>query len=267
MPKANSLGERMLALLLTACLALPLVLAWVAHARGHAPRELAETPARPGLAFDQYMVDLREVPPSETVFARFGFRNTGTQPVHISTLVPSCGCLQPRLSKKTYAPGEDGEFLLRVLTANQDPGQKDYRVVCRYEDPQPREQELIFRVKLPANQVFVRPRALAFYQQASAEPTVQELTVTDLRSNPLEVQGASCDSPLVSFEVLPAETVENGARNQRIRITVQGNVPPGRHRTVVKCFTSDSTYHELQVPLWIEGPSTATAARSAAKRQ
>src|SRR4029077_20650754 len=101
---------------------------------------------------------LGPVAPSEEVFAHFDFINRGQSAVTITALVPSCGCLQPQMNKKVYQPGTSGNFLVRVQTANENPGLKEYHVAIRYMDPEPREADVVFRVVLPDNQVFVRPR-------------------------------------------------------------------------------------------------------------
>lgn len=42
----------------------------------------------------------------------FPFKNTGTTPVRITAVIPSCDCLTPRLEKRIFAPGELGEVLV-----------------------------------------------------------------------------------------------------------------------------------------------------------
>lgn len=248
--------------LLAALLVIPLALAMYAQTKGAAPRPMQSPPPLPALAFEQYLVDLQEVAPSETISARFSFRNASDRKVTITDLEPSCGCLQPQLRKRDYAPGEFGDFALRVQTANQTPGLKDYRVKVKYTDPEPRECELAFRVVLPEVQVFVRPRALVFYQ-VTGEATEQMLTVTDLRSKPLEIKKVECTSEYVRGEILPPEAAEGEAYQQQVKIIVQGAVPPGRHHALVRMHTDDANYREVRVPLWIFGPESSAPVQQA----
>jgi hypothetical protein len=238
-------------------LAAPFVLACGAYLAGPTPRGMADAGLLPALAFDQYQVDLREVSPTERVSAYFAFRNHGSAPVRVTKLVPSCGCLQPYLKKRLFEAGETGEFLLSVQTANQNPGAKEYRVTVHYEDPEPREQDVVFKVVLPANQVLVRPASLTFYQLGH-DPIEQEIVVTDLRARPLDVLGVRCTSEYAKVELLPPEETvigDNEPKRIRMRVTVDAKIPPGRQQALITIFTDDEKYSELRVPLRIQGPS------------
>lgn len=212
----------------------------------------AQAPPRPALAFDQYLVNLREIEPQPYALAHFRFTNRGTRPAVVRELKPSCGCLKPRLDKREYAPGESGAFFLRVQTANEQPGPKEYFLDLRYDDPEPREVRLTFQVVLPQERVAVRPKALVFYQFGD-QPTRQELTVADCRSRTLSVTAVESSSPLVAGFISEADVDPDGTRIQRISVEVAGDVPPGRHRALVTIHTDDATYPRLEVPLLIVG--------------
>jgi hypothetical protein len=253
----------MLLNIVAAAAAVPFLLSLIARAGGVSPHPMTAPPVRAALAFDQYLVDMGEVVPSEEVFAHFGFANAGKEPVTITELVPSCGCLQPQLRKKDYAAGETGHFVVRVQTANQDAGPKEYRVKVRYTDPQPREAEVLFRVVLPDNKVFVKPRALAFYQ-LNGQPTTQEIEVIDHRPEGLVLQAVRSSTELASAELGDPEVDDQNRLKWRVKITVLGTVPPGRRDGVVTIITNDPDYPRLRVPLVIHGPAgkVARGARS-----
>jgi hypothetical protein len=234
-----------------AAILVPLVVGLVGHAAGNTPRPIGEGPSRPGLAFDQYLVDLGEVPPSEEVFAHFGFRNSGEHTVTVRELSPSCGCLKPELRKRIYQPGESGRFHIRVQTANEAPGPHEYRIAVRYNDPQPREAVVLFRVVLPDNQVFVRPRALIFYQM-SDQPTTQEIEIIDRRPEHLRVERVECSKDFVQIEQAGGSTDAAGHWRGKLKITVPGDLPRGRREALVQIVTSDPEYRTLRVPLIIQ---------------
>ena len=129
--------------------AFPFLISIVFHASGQTAQTPQSTSVPPSLAFDQYLVNLGPVPvpPRPIVLAHFPFMNRGTQPAVITELIPSCGCLNPQLEKRSYEPGESGEFLLRVVTTREEPGPKEYSVRVLYQDPQPLEVELTFKGK------------------------------------------------------------------------------------------------------------------------
>ncbi len=241
------------AILPTAAL-LPFLLSLVAHTNDPAQAEAAKGPDRPALTFNQYLVNFgdRPVEPQRFVFARFGFENRSNRTATITELKPSCGCLDPRLEKRVYHPGETNEFFLRVQTANEEPGPKEYFVKLLYEDPQPREVTLTLKVVLPEQKVVVRPKALIVYQLGT-EPTTQEIIVTDYRTRPLHVTGIESSSELVTAEFGAIDRDVEGNRRLHVSVTVAAHVPPGRHRALVTILTDDPVYGKLQVPLLIQG--------------
>ena len=97
---------------------LPFVSAVAVQATGSKVRPISDAAPRDPLAFEQYLVNLGSPPPRAEYAGRFAFRNVGSKPLVIQKLEPSCGCLNPRLEKKEFAPGEQGEFYLRVRAAN-----------------------------------------------------------------------------------------------------------------------------------------------------
>jgi hypothetical protein len=246
--------QRLTQRLTAAGIALPFLLALAAHAVGSKPGPMAAAPSRPALAFDQYLVDLGLAPPSEEVYAHFDFVNRGEQPVTITDLVASCSCLKPMMKKNDYQPGASGHFFVRVLTANENAGQKEYRVTVKYTDPEPREVDVTFRVVLPDNQVSVRPRALTFYQLGE-EPTTQEIEVLDRRARHLTIESVASSRSIAHVELGESDVDEDGHWHGRLRVTVPGNLPPGRIDAVIHIVTDDenAVYHFLRVPLMIYG--------------
>lgn len=234
---------------LSAALA-PFVCGIAAQCAGHAPRPVAASIGRAGLVFSQRLVDLGEVTPREEVFARFEFRNAGQTAVVVDKLEASCGCLQPVIDRKEYRPGDRGRFVARVQTANQVAGFKEYRIKMKYHDPHPRESELLFRVTLPYNQVFVRPRTLAVTSVESNDSTVWPIEIIDRRPQPLSIKSASCTHPsLAQLEIADATTDDEGATHFHITATIRGGLPPGRQDAVIQISTEDPEYRFLTIPL------------------
>jgi hypothetical protein len=236
-----------------ALISIPILWGIVAHALGSAPRPMAAAPRKPALAFAQRLVDLGLVSPREEVPAYFDFTNRGKETVTIKELVPSCGCLQPELRKKTYRPGESGHFVLRVQTANQVAGDKEYKVAVHYEDPQPQVAEVVFRVKLPENQVFIRPRVLEVH--LASQSHTQEIEIIDRRDAPLKIVKAECPRSQI-VRVRPGELTmdENGHVHHHLTATIFPSPGEGTINTVIRIFTDDPEYKSLRVPLKIHMP-------------
>ena len=231
----------------------PFLCAVVAHAVGANAQQPVRGEAPPALVFEQYLVNLNEVPPLPLLEGKYRFTNRSNRVVTIKELKPSCGCLNPRLEKRVYQPGESGQFSVRVETAGEEPGPKDYFINVSYEDSRPRQVELSFKFILPERKIVIRPRALLFYQLGTGA-TRREIVVTDFREQTLKIVDIACKSPFVSAGVTHAGTTPFGHYEMRISVTVADGIPPGKHETLLKLKTDDPDYPVLHVPLWIHGP-------------
>lgn len=218
------------------------------------------SPPRPALAFDQYLVDLGPTQPVVELQGKFRFRNRGSQSVKLETVQPSCGCLQPLVSGKEFAPGEDGQIILRMRPANESPGKKEYYADVKYTDPEPREVRLTFKLELPERGITVKPRALLVYQ-LSNEKTIQELKIFDSRDKPARIKDVSVNSPLVGVELGDRKPGETGGIETTVQVIVDGEVSPGRHDAVITVYTDDPDTPELRVPVIIQGPRAGDAAK------
>ena len=65
------------------------------------------------LKWERTVQQFQRVPDDKACEARYAFRNTGSTPITIKSLRSSCGCTTAKLDKKTYAPGEQGEVVLK----------------------------------------------------------------------------------------------------------------------------------------------------------
>jgi len=259
-PRAPAKRPAGFPLLCALLLAIPFCASLTAHLVGPRPNPVPEAAAKPSLAFEQYLVDLGVVPPSEEVSARFRFRNMGKLPVTVLETEASCGCIKPRISRKVLRPLDSSEILLRVRTASVEPGTKEYSVKVHYQEevgegqtkPSPRSVDLAFRVKLPVKQVLIQPRALIFYQLGD-QATEQELTILDQRLTGLKILKAESSTPLAKVSIGTSSDTEEGGHVSRLTVSVAGHVV-GRHQATVQIETNDPIYQRLTVPLIIEGP-------------
>lgn len=239
-------------LLLWALALAPFGAAVLAHRHVTPPTlSIAQQPL-PALAFDQYLVDLGPVQPTAEVRANFLFRHRGKHPVQILELTPSCGCLQPRLKKKEYLPGDLDALVLRVLPANEAPGKHEYTVDLKYRDPEVRTARVTFRVELPEKGISITPPAVMVYQFSDQE-TVQQIRITDTREGSWNVLGVSTNLPFVKVTAGEPQRTEGGALEVLVEATVAAKVPNGRHQGIIRVFTDSPEYPELKVPLLIQG--------------
>ncbi len=261
-PPASTVAWCLLALV-------PLATALGFEIAGPRPQAVTADRQRPGLVFDQYLVNLGRVPPRAEHRAFFAFTNTGKTAVTITALRPSCGCLDPKLEKATWQPGERAVFSLKVLATREEPGPKQYTCRVDYNDGQPREALLNLKIDLPEQKLVVAPRALIVYQN-TPDPVTRPITLTRHRSGRLNILDVTTSSPLITASTGRDTIKGEGHRTAEVLVTV-AEVPPGRHDTFVTIATDDPEYPEVRVPVLVIGPSPAKTARApegnARKRQ
>lgn len=244
---------------------LPFCVALVSAAGTPSPRPMADPAPLSPLAFQQYSVNLREVRPQPVIPAYFNFTNRGDQPIRITALEASCGCLTPQLHDRhlpesrqddpaTFLPGERGRFYVAVRTANEQPGPHAWTVNVRYEDSEPHEELLVLRMTLPEKKLSVEPAELIFYP-APGRSESQTTYVTDFRDGEIDVLEADCQIDFLQVEVLPRETDERGQSRVPVRVTVPADFPPGRHTGILSLRTSDTEFERIYAAVLVHGQS------------
>ncbi|QDU38387.1 hypothetical protein Mal4_27140 [Maioricimonas rarisocia] len=235
----------------------PFAIAVTASCLDASPGEIRGGKPLAPLSFRQYAVNLRKVPARPVIPAHFEFINRGRTPLKITELVPSCGCLNPKLEgdKQIFQPGEVGRFFVRVATANETPGPKHYTIRVKYEAPEPAEELLTFRLELPQRKISVEPAEVYFYQ-LDGRADERTIYVTDYRGGDLTIEAAESSSELVAVTVGATETNPEGHQRIPIQLAIPENVPAGRRVTSVKIRTNDPDYHTLYVPVLIEALPT-----------
>ena len=274
------------------CLCLALVpFGWglLQNCRAPSVRAMTASAPRPALAFDQYSLDSANVGTRPLVQAYYNFTNNGTQPLRITKLDPSCGCIKPRLEngQTEYLPGEVGRFFVQLATAGESPGPKEFTVQVHYDDGQPHEQTVAWRMTLPEKKLTVEPREVYFYQ-VNGQSDSRTIYVTDHRHTakieqissesigkrhpPLELvdlqikafapaigrnQDETPPKPrpvegLFTATIGDAEETDEGRRIP-IRIDVPGLLPPGRTTALVAINTTDPDFPKLYVSVLLEG--------------
>lgn len=233
----------------------PFVWSVVVHS-GAAPTPMSiSIPQRPGLAFRQYAVDLGPIQPTGEARGTFVFTNRGNSAVDITKVVPSCSCLVPRLETKHFEPGEDGKLVLRIQPANESPGPKELFADVYYNDPEPREVRLTFKLQIPEKQMTVTPPALMVFHPDGSDPTVATFTVTDGRKKSFEILDIEVNSELAAPVVGERTIAPTGEWSQTVKVTIPGKLPAGKQQVLLRIKTSDLDYPELRVPLLLQGPT------------
>ncbi len=195
------------------------------------------------LRFSQPQVNLGELRSHVVRTQCFEFVNQGTEPVEIDHVEPSCGCLEVKLEKRRFQPGEKGELNLQIRPTTQATGPHTWFAKVVYRVGQ---REVTTHLQLQAvvrNDVTVSPVVLVWTGSRS-----RDVTITDLRDSPMTVVALQFTSPLVTAKLA---SVEKGVT--RIVLQTTAAIPVGRHDEMLRIYVSDPLYSPLEIPVTLVG--------------
>jgi len=179
---------------------------------------------------------------------RFVLRNTGTGPVQITDARPSCGCLQPRLEKRRYQPGEEGSVLVEVNTLTQAAGPHQWRVLLLYRDGETQHELPLFVTATLQSELLLEPAALHLHTTTSCR---HQLTLTENRPLPLNILVVQTSHPELHVQVQPVKQLGPNQWTRTIQVEVAESFPEGKHDVLVQLFSDDSEYRELKIPIGV----------------
>lgn len=234
----------------------PLSMAVLTHTGLRSVPLSVKSPAMPSLAFHQYAVDLRKIHPTAEAHAIFIFHNRGPEPILITGMEPSCGCLTPQLQgdqDNVIPAGEMGRIIVRMQPANSTVGPHEYTVKVKYTDTEPREVQLTMKLEIPPATMTVTPPALIVYHPHGSEPTPYDFTVTDGRGKRFEITDISVSSDLVEAVIGETNFTQTGNFQQTVRVSIAGELPPERTQALLKIQTNDVDFPELRIPILLQG--------------
>ena len=190
------------------------------------------------LKWDKPVQQFQRTPADGEIEVRFTFKNTGTAPVTIKTLRPSCGCTTAHLEKKIYAPGEAGEVVAHfVFGDRRGPHRKTIEV--RTDDAPTEPVLLDLRVNIH-DPLTIAPALIFWKRGEPAEPKTVQLTAD--AGQPVRIKSVVSSNPrlpakLVAIKageqyevsVTPADT----AQKESAEVSVLTDFPMDAPRTYI----------------------------------
>jgi hypothetical protein len=203
---------------------------------------IAAARADAGLHCVPAAVDLGEIRGGPSRQHRFVLINDGPTTVEIIEIERGCGCLAPRLERKTLAAGEKTPLFVELRTAGQPNGPRSWNLRLRYREGDAVHEELLVIAATIRNEVTVQPTILALHVR---DVLRQEVAVTDLRAPPLKVTSVHASSPAIRATVQPPS---GGVTKLALDITAAA-LKPGTQDAMLSIYTDDPRYNPLQLPI------------------
>jgi hypothetical protein len=159
---------------------------------------------RAELTWDNRKIELAPTIFDTTAEAKFGFVNSGDQPVTIESAKPSCGCTITKLEKNSYAPGERGEIVAHFNIGDRR-GMQNVTIQVTIQGQQvPVVLSLMLKLPTPAT---ITPTMLVWGKEESNTP--KTITVEAVEGLPLRIEKVLPSN--AEFEA-KVETDQEGAR-------------------------------------------------------
>jgi hypothetical protein len=193
-------------------------------------------------------IDVGDVKAGAPLSHCFRLINQAKEPIEILEARASCGCLAPRLDRRFVDPGEAASLQVDVRTLGQAAGRHAWKAQVRYRaGTEVHELPLQIAAKV-VTEIVVQPAALTFVAQGMIR---QELTLTDVRLQPLTVTAVEAGLPFLRAKVTDQGGDEAGRRLVKIGLESVGELPDGRHEGLLGIYTDDASYRHLQIPITV----------------
>ena len=163
------------------------------------------------------------------------FHNTGKTPVTIRKVKTSCGCTSAKLTKETYAPGEQGEVLVKFMFGDRKGPQRKIITVTTDDKPEPTELNIVVWIHEP---LALAP-ALVFWKTGEAN-VAKSVQLTAEAGTKVQVKKVTSSNPRIAAKldtikaggqyavsITPADTTQK----ETAEITVETDFPPDQPRS------------------------------------
>lgn len=186
-------------------------------------------PATPILTFTNQTIEFGDVADYETREARAAFTNTGTGPLQVTNVAPTCGCTTVGFdTSKIYAPGESGEIVLKFTPKGS--GQQAKIVRIRSTDPKTPVQNVTIKANVLAS-LSAEPRVLISKRIPYRESSTQSTVITALRPG-ITITKAPMTGGLakhVDTTIEPLGPDDQGRETWRVSVNFPDDLPWGWH--------------------------------------
>lgn len=147
------------------------------------------------LKWEQQTVSIKVHPTQSTAAVEFKFSNTGRAPVRIVSVDASCGCLVPKVEKKSIVPGEQGELVINFDLRNRY-GPQEKAVLVQTDDG--KKISLSIKTDIPKSYT-VAPMLMKW--AADNQQPVKTVRLTNNNTFPIQLMSVMTSDDKVSAKL------------------------------------------------------------------
>lgn len=222
-------------------------------AMAQTPAQSANQPAAdvsgPRIDVPEKIKDFGVVAKGEKLSAVFEVLNSGTDPLQITQVRPTCGCTVADFDK-TVAPGQKGKIHAEVDTA-AFLGPISKAVLVYSNDPTTPQVSLVVKADVRAF-VEVKPRPIIRFNALQGEPATEKVTLVATDGTPFKILGAETGGGpyKVTYAKVEPKDGDKGI-TWEVEVTVPAEAPEGLLNHKVEIETSSAK--AAKVPITITG--------------
>lgn len=188
-----------------------------------------------------------------SVQAHFDFRNDGTRPVQVKSIIPACNCTVASLDKQTFASGESGT-LAATMDLTGFGGTVEKTIAVTTDDPDKPHTILTMKVRI-IEAVLAAPQHLVW--QSGSTPTSVRVHLKVQQEKPADLLYATIPGGGFTAET---RTIEKG-RQYELIITPTSTATPIKASVNLQ-FAGEVTGGQLPtIEVEVAAPTTQPSAR------
>jgi hypothetical protein len=210
--------------------------------------------------FDELSKDFGSVPRGPTLQHHFRVANTTGQPVNISNVRVSCGCVTARALKAFLNPGEE-TAIFATMDTTRFVGARSVTIFVTFDRPSFDEVRLLVQA-IGRNDFMVTPDTLAFGAVRRGSTAAREVTVVFYGVGGARVTEVRSESNYILAQIEEARRGEAEA-GYKLTAKLRGDLPVGKWYTDVWLRTNLPSMPQVRVPLTVEVEAALTVSPEA----
>lgn len=233
-------------LMVTVCASLCGVAARAQETATNAVPEAAKPTGAPKIQFEKLLYDFGTTSQVQSVTGTFTFENAGNAELKVSKPAPSCGCTVAGVKPDTLKPGEKGELVFTLNTANVR-GVAEKHINVPSNDPQTPTVNLTIKVN-------VRPTFETSPQQVSLgdlrQGTITNIVVDVKRldGKKLNITRAESGAKFIKTRIEPVEASNGEAA--RVWIEAEAEGVPRHFNDAVRIYVDNGEQPQVTLPVF-----------------